>query len=212
VSFPQPEPPSQPTDPTPAFNAVLNGPTNITVPTNRLGMDPRTIHPSATNPNPVPVPTMAGIPSLFLPNYLPKPAWPDATDVWTVADLLGGANVPQLGDDLLLTDVLSFDVKVLQQGYGPGSGYPFFVDLPHPASLGNNLTFLNYLAPTNPPGTKGVSVFDTWTKYGQYGNWGTAGTPTSLPLKMRILALQITLRVWDERSQQARQMTIIQEM
>jgi hypothetical protein len=38
------------------------------------------------------------------------------------------------------------------------------------------------------------------------------GTPQSLPLKLRILAIQITLRVWDERTQQARQMTIIQDM
>ena len=36
--------------------------------------------------------------------------------------------------------------------------------------------------------------------------------PTSLPLKIRILALQVTLRVWDQRTQQARQVTIIQDM
>jgi hypothetical protein len=213
VSFPQPEPPTQPTDPSPARDAYLNGPTNITIPTNRLGMDPRTIHPTAANPNPTPVATMAGIPSQVPPVYPPSPAWPPATDVWTIQELLGQTVVPQIGDDLILTDVLSFDVKVLQQGYGPttGTSYPFFVDLPH-ASLGSNLMFQNYPAPTNPPGVKGVSVFDTWTKYGQYSGWSTPGSFTSMPLKIRILALQITLRVWDERSQQARQMTIIQEM
>jgi hypothetical protein len=63
-----------------------------------------------------------------------------------------------------------------------------------------------------------LSVFDTWTPY---ANWD--GTPNAsiqkntdvahvIPLKIRILGLQITLRVWDEKTQQARQMTLIQDM
>jgi hypothetical protein len=63
----------------------------------------------------------------------------------------------------------------------------------------------------NPNGLN-VSVFDTWSQQGAYANWGMAGTATSLPLPIRILALQITLRIWDDRTQQTRQMTIVQDM
>jgi hypothetical protein len=53
-------------------------------------------------------------------------------------------------------------------------------------------------------------MFDTWSNQAPYTT--TAGQPTSLPLPIRILAIQITLRVWDERTQQTRQMTITQDM
>src|SRR5262249_59558613 len=119
---------------------------------------------------------------------------------------------PQAGDDLLLTDVLSFDIKVLQQGGtynspSDGSPVPFFVDLPAPA-LSHNPTFR----------AANLSVFDTWSRQGPYGDattgWdGTdAASPYRLPLKMRILAVQVTVRVWDAKTQRARQMTITEDL
>jgi type II secretory pathway pseudopilin PulG len=188
VSFPQP---------TGTAPVALNSPTSITLPTNRLGMNPDT----TTTPL-----AAAGLPWIGPPPIYPgAPANPPAaTGVWTVAELLGGTAQSQAGDDVLMTDVLSFDVKVLQQGYGP---YSSFVDLP-PSTQSSNLAFAN----ASPAYPNGVSVFDTWSKYGNYSNWNTAGTATSLPLKIRILALQITLRVWDQRTQQTRQVTIIQDM
>jgi prepilin-type N-terminal cleavage/methylation domain-containing protein len=201
VSFPQPVAIAAPlvADGT----VVLNGPVSITVPTNRLGMDPAV----SINAN-----YAAGVPSVSWSTLPPPPvAAPTPTGVWSIEEILGGPTQPQSGDDVLLTDVLSFDVKMLQQGYNQPNGnpYTFFVDLPHSGSLlSGNSTFQNYVTPTTP---FGVSVFDTWTKSYTW-NTPTSTTAQSLPLKMRILALQITLRVWDERSQQARQMTIIQEM
>jgi hypothetical protein len=126
---------------------------------------------------------------------------------WTIQDLLG-ANAAQAGDDLLMTDVISFDIKVLQEGYdptqaqpiGPGNFVPLFVDLP-PPSLSQNTVI---------QAANSISMFDTWSNQAPYTT--TAGQPTSLPLPIRILAIQITLRVWDERTQQTRQMTITQDM
>src|SRR5262249_31080338 len=161
----------------------LNTPASVTMPPNRLGMDP-------TRPE--------GLSSL-----IPPPA--PATGVWTLQELRGGVNSTQAGDDLLLSDVLSFDIKVLQEGgtyNGPedrGLG-PTFVDLPAPA-LNQNSTFR----------AANISVFDTWSKQGTYGdatsgwNASNVASPYRLPLKMRILAIQITIRVWDEKTQQARQ-------
>jgi prepilin-type N-terminal cleavage/methylation domain-containing protein len=182
LSFPQPAPGSA--------RVSLNTPVSITRLPNRVGMDP--VRPEG------------------LPSKAPPPA--PATGVWTLRELLGGPNAPQAGDDLLLTDVLSFDVKVLQEGgayNGPYDGglVPAFVDLPAPAR-GRNATFR----------AANVSVFDTWSEQGAYGDatdgWdGTnASSPRRLPLKMRILAIQVTVRVWDGKSEQARQLSIVQDL
>jgi hypothetical protein len=191
VSFPQPT----------NGPVQVNTPQSITVPTNRFGMDPS---------------APAGVASATPP---PLPA----TDVWRLQDLLGGTTSPQSGDDLLLNDVISFDIKVLQEGgsYGntsyDGKLVPVFVDLPA-ASLNRNITFQTLPPPQGP-----VSVFDTWTTQGPPNTYGAhwndnpnpAGGATQaylLPLKMRILALQITIRVWDEKTQRSRQVTIVQDM
>jgi hypothetical protein len=59
-------------------------------------------------------------------------------------------------------------------------------------------------------------VLDTWSSAVSppydYSGWKNAGGPTSLPLQIRVLALQITLRVWDAKTQQTRQMTITQDV
>jgi hypothetical protein len=73
----------------------------------------------------------------------------------------------------------------------------------------------NFTAATGP------LVFDTWSGVSDgpydYTGWDP-GTPpsapstTTVPFKIQILALQITLRVWDARTQQTRQVTMIQDM
>jgi hypothetical protein len=138
------------------------------------------------------------------------PATAPASGLFSIADMLAGgkSTVAQAGDDIMLTNVISFDVKVLQEGYDPynldptNHFVPLFIDLPPPSSS-NNTTF----------SAGNVGVFDTWCQQGNYSTWNAA-TPSAytVPLKIRILALQITLRVWDDRTQQARQMTIIQDM
>jgi type II secretory pathway component PulJ len=177
--------------PTPAGgNYPLNDAKSITQPINRFGMAP------LTGAN-----QYAGIPSPLPPN----PLTPPSAGGWTLEEMLGPTD-PRAGDDLLLTDVISFDIKVIQQGFNPGGGLPdpqglTMMDLP-PASAGLNSVFA----------ANNWSVFDTWSKDAPYQGWNAPGTATSLPLKMRVLALQITLRVWDVRTEQARQMSVIQDM
>jgi prepilin-type N-terminal cleavage/methylation domain-containing protein len=181
--------------PTPdaAGNYYLNDATSLTQPKNRFGM-------AAAAPG---SPQLAGVPA-FLPPVGPT-AIPNAGG-WTLEELLGPTNA-QAGDDLLLTDVIGFDVKVLQQGYTPGGALQdpqgiTMIDLP-PASVGLNSTFA----------ALGWSVFDTWSADPTtYAGWNVPGTATSLPLKLRILAVQITLRVWDARTEQARQMSVIVDL
>src|SRR5207249_4237376 len=97
--------------------------------------------------------------------------------------------------------VISFDVQVLVAG---GTD---FVDLSTFTS--NNSAF---------PGTP--AVFDTWSQAQDwlydYSNWNpnpnAKPAATWLPLQLRIQAIQITIRVWDLKSQLARQITIVQDM
>jgi type II secretory pathway pseudopilin PulG len=88
------------------------------------------------------------------------------------------------GEDLLLTDVLSFDIQVLTT-----LNTSDFADLPSPY------------------------YFDTWSNRQDdvynYTNATTAVNPNS---SYQILALKITLRVYDEKTQLARQITLIQDM
>jgi prepilin-type N-terminal cleavage/methylation domain-containing protein len=188
VSFPQP----------PNNNPVaVNDNKSINVPENRLWMVPS---------------APGGILNYNYQNNQPIVPSLSQTGVITIQDLAGGPGALQAGDDLLLTNVISFDIKVLEQGgdYN-GTAYdgkmpPVFVDLP-PTGKNQNVNF---------QGT--YSVFDTWSKQGNYGsptdgwNGTNANSPYHLPLKMRILAIQVTIRVWDERTEQARQMSVIQDM
>jgi type II secretory pathway pseudopilin PulG len=216
----------------PSAASRFNTPNDMNVPYNRFGMpylnagDARTI---------------AGV----APTWIGQPV-----DNWNFDEILRQSanpqrpNDPAIGDDIILTDLISFDIKVIQQGYTvqttnpppPGTaetvGSQVFMDLPpfNSASCLNpvfnqNAYPMGYPTPmpalTVPAGTLGWSVFDTWTGPQTYANWdgsktGAGVTNTDLaqiiPLRIRILGLQITLRVWDEKTQQARQMTLIQDM
>jgi hypothetical protein len=157
----------------------VNTPTDVTVPTRRFGMDSNVNNPWYA----------AGWPTGIPPNA-----------PWTLADEMGGTTSVRAGDDLLMSDVLSFDVKVVQQGFPVPPG---FVDLPAP-NMNLNSAF----------STNNFAVFDTWCRDAGrgYGTWAVPGTTTSLPLRMRVLAIQVTLRVWDFKTQQARQLSIVQDM
>src|SRR5262249_34055955 len=74
----------------------------------------------------------------------------------------------------------------------------------------------------------GASVFDTWSKatlttgtltapqnpYDYATGWLPVATPaaTSIPLRVNVVGLKITIRVWDARTETARQLSIIQDM
>jgi hypothetical protein len=160
----------------------FNNPSTITVPQHRFGMD-------ANQPG--------GLPLIN-----------KATPQKATYPILAEENPPLAGSDVLLSDVISFQVQVFV------SGGTDFGDLP----LGFN-SFFN---------TNGVRLFDTWTSFKDewsdptkvgatadawdYSAWNTGVTDKRIPLQVQILALKITLRVWDSKTQQARQITIIQDM
>jgi type II secretory pathway pseudopilin PulG len=127
------------------------------------------------------------------------------------------------GEDILLTDVLSFEVKATGTPFpnhpGPAANWP------RPLTV-DNFTVLNADYPFDDLPAQGLNtefnnmlarVFDTW-QYDPAVNWNdpalsflTPG-PRQVPLRIRIKALQIRLRVFDIKTQQTRQASLIQEM
>jgi prepilin-type N-terminal cleavage/methylation domain-containing protein len=113
-------------------------------------------------------------------------------------------NFQVTGDDLLLTDVISFDIKVLTVGGGLPTATDFG-DLP----------------------AAGPYYYDTWSRRQDdvfnyslklaSGNWvrpvpmAPSAAGGAVPA-YRITALQITLRIWDPRTKLSRQISIVQEM
>lgn len=170
-------------------------------------------------------------------------------DVYNVA-------LPEAAGDLLLADVLNFEIKALWEVPVTGGTSPFrfavrtpqannpdypFDLLPHGSMSGPRPE------PTNPlshPRLANHRVFDTWSRQNSptgvtpaynYGdtlppgpdtggtpataNWNkghfnppTAAIPESIPLRVRIRALQIEIRIWDVKSRQTRQITVIQDV
>jgi prepilin-type N-terminal cleavage/methylation domain-containing protein len=128
------------------------------------------------------------------------------------------------GTDLLLTDVLSFDVKVLTITAASTTSVPPVTALPTDTDFGDLPTTFN--------GQSFAAVFDTWSRrkddaydysarstaannpYVQAFPMPTAATSaTALANPIyRIVALQITVRIWDPRTKLARQISIVQAM
>jgi hypothetical protein len=136
--------------------------------------------------------------------------------------MMGDTNAAYQGADLLLTDVLSFEVRVLPaitQAAGP-----HFVDL-FDAELNTNV----YLNNNTQYSTAGQPrIFDTWSSMVEkpapppanqavvydYSNYATGGGPQSIPFKtgLRLNAVEVIIRVWDEKTEQTRQITIVQNL
>ncbi len=138
--------------------------------------------------------------------------------------------------DLLLSDVVSFDVRVLVDPATHGA--TDFGDLYQltgansatEPSLGATFAAFPFNNPAfvDPNTGQPARVFDTWTSAKDttnatpaydYSNWQTAGSATSIPIfkdanghPILIKALQITLRVWDFKTKKTRQVTIVQKM
>ncbi len=129
------------------------------------------------------------------------------------------------GADVLVTDVLSFEVRpyfALSTGTGlvsaAGSAFtPLNDAVLVPYRNGNP----NFFAANGP------FVFDTWSQnlrtsenYSDYSTtWATRGTTHSIPLYanaagsvLTVRAIQIVLRVYDYKTFQTRQMTIVQDL
>jgi hypothetical protein len=180
-----------------------------------------------------------------------------APSQWSYArlqDLVGGADA-RAGADLLLANVISFDVKVLDPippnstnnytGYNTivfpqpvGAQNPFslqagllgpnnaanpnrFVDIGFGRNytdgkndiIGNNGPFVG---PGNlssgflgAPNTGGGYIFDTWSTRNN-GSWNYNAVPG--PYLYPFTAIQIKIRAWDRKTNQTRELTIIQDM
>jgi len=101
------------------------------------------------------------------------------------------------GSDLLLTDVISFEVKPL---------VPSATDPSDPSSPYVPLYQIGgFNDPNNSFGN--ARVFDTWTQ-----DPTNTYNANNVPLQVQIQALEITVRVWDFKSQMTRQMTIVKEL
>jgi type II secretory pathway pseudopilin PulG len=212
-----PDPPAAPT------NYYFNSLSDIANPTQRFGADGS---------------TAAGAPGYAVAGGDPSPTYPIFADPLPppappAAPALGGLGptAAQAGDDLILPDVISFDVKALYTKLSEANSSPvphattdYFRDLPVAAS---NSVFSAIISPTG--ATAGVRVFDTWSQnppstqngLNAYGaNWSIVGTPLTIPGavngtavdQINIKALQITIRVWDAKTQRTRQITLIQNM
>ncbi len=95
------------------------------------------------------------------------------------------------GDDIILTDVISFNLRVLaffpNANNGQGQYSNDFLDLTDPSLNLPVPGFYNSATPPPPP-------------------------PNMTLPNCTIAALEITLRVWDVKTSQTRQVTLIQDM
>jgi hypothetical protein len=171
---------------------------------------------------------IAGLISPLAPTLAPTGLAPASSYRPLALDVAGTANANMAGDDIILSDVLSFEVKATWDGapapnatYNLGAASSAFANtdfpfdyLPAP-SQSQNLAFQN----------NNLRVFDTWSNapnspyvtpvtvgMGTLPAWQVPGRNESLPLNIRIKALQIRIRIWDMKAQQTRQITIIQDM
>jgi prepilin-type N-terminal cleavage/methylation domain-containing protein len=212
-------PPGPNAPPGPASTIYFNGPADLTMPARRLGGTPGVYQ--------------TGMPS-------------DTAGTWPMSGLNGQypilANEPGAllaGNDILLTNVLSFEVKVLLDRnqwnwywtdlnlnlVPPKPVPPYdFVGLSHPA--------IQWFSNANPAfiNATGPRVFDTWSQLKDdaydYGAWQTSGATTSVPLffnnpvnptstpsmKIRLVAVQITMRIWDPNTKQTRQSSVVVDL
>jgi prepilin-type N-terminal cleavage/methylation domain-containing protein len=108
------------------------------------------------------------------------------------------AYTPALGASSVLSNVISFDVQILPIGY---TGLPY-TQPPPLGVLPNGLGPFFIDVPTPVAGTPGI--FDTQPLLNP---WIQAGNAPYL-----LSAIQINLRVWDNVTQQARQVTFVQDL
>jgi hypothetical protein len=200
----------------------FNSPSDLTVPERRFGG----IIAAAEAPNALPI---------------TGPSTTLAQDLGA----LGVSNPGLSGSDIQLTNVVSFDVRVLTaDSYGYASTNSIidpFVTLADPAFSSN----YTYTPPSsNPPSSwapPAAVIFDTWSALNDhvgpsYEQWNATtiqqpgglplpyvipfwpnsvdviSVPTSAPAGPIIQAIQISIRIWDYKTNQTRQVTFVQAM
>jgi prepilin-type N-terminal cleavage/methylation domain-containing protein len=205
----------------------FNSPSDLTIPERRFAnSNPQTV---PTNVAGAVVPTWLHYFPLVDPGYIPGRIPP--------MDVLPH----ETGDDLVLTNVVSFEVKVLFVGGGQAANSTTFLDLygsQDTTQIVPAIINYSYNWPTYKNGTDPSRTLDTWSSlrddtpsaaFPQGVNysiwnlppaqitpallghcppmrWGSSQVQTSLA------AISVTLRVYDLRTEQTRQITIIQDL
>jgi prepilin-type N-terminal cleavage/methylation domain-containing protein len=174
-------------DPNALGKLYFNSPSDLTIPERRFGMQ-------------------AGVGTAGTPLKTGPFSYPTYSDQFGPTD-------PEAGDDIVLANVVSFSVQILVPAQSAD-----FIDVA--AVTGGN---------QNSGLPAGVSVFDTWSAFRpvplfpqdpssfpyDYTNWNStnlADANVRVPLAVRVVAVQIILRVWDEKTERTRQITIVQDM
>jgi type II secretory pathway pseudopilin PulG len=228
----------------------FNSPQDVTMPIRRFGPHFWNNYPGGTTLNEH-IPTLAGARSPgVIPPYNSNPATFNGTrlrysDGTATVNLppyptIGDENPGLQGSDVLLTDVLSFDVRVLldKEAYDVAGIQERFISLHERAtsSAVDPITkpyWMEETGPARPSNTdlakiqpqNSFRVFDTWSQRKDdlfdYTGWLTRGIDQTIPMyqndnsvtkPIRIRAIQITIRIWDHRTKQSRQVSIVQDM
>ena len=193
-------------DPMNTNNLYFNNLQDVTLPGRRWGKFQALSSPSPATP-PFPIPTTD--PGLV--NFIGANAYPT----------LGDENAALSGNDILLTDVLSCQISFLlaDSTYTSVGRTPEFVDIFDPVATA-------YSA-----GNKGIpansALFDTWSsrrdEVYDYSTWDPrqfAASTATIPMLqhsinkdlIRIRAIKITMRIWDSRTKQTRQSSIVVDL
>jgi hypothetical protein len=191
---------------TPRQWLFFNTPEYVTIPERRFGMN-QTVGSAGWPPQNDASPPVNG------PSNGTSPTYP------RIALDGNGEGAILTGADLLLTDVLSCDVQVFM----PGINATDFINIPpqgYTPSAHNNNAYPN----DNIPYT-GKRIYDTWSKeptspgpgafinnYDYANSDSTFTAAKTAPFNVQhVTAVQITLRIWDFKTQKTRQITIIQD-
>jgi type II secretory pathway pseudopilin PulG len=213
-----------------ANNVYFNNPRDVTMPVRRFGL--------------------TGLGGTLASTYV-DPNTNAATPTYaTVSDSTANTatQAAYQGADLLMSDVLSFEVRLLLSDANQPANVPANVN--RFESLfditGAAGGYRSVPAATIPPpfgvgnpsfSTAGPLVFDTWSSYidspsavgGQYdySKWNGAVSASRIPIYQRtftnantttttvtihVRAIQVTLRVWDVKTELTRQITIVQDL
>jgi hypothetical protein len=127
-----------------------------------------------------------------------------------------------VSSDVIATDVLSFDVRLLVAG---NTDFFDLLSLPGVSMTNSVLAGPVFCNGSTTPLT--VKVFDTWSSVKDatfdYSGWNqtSSPSPTTIPLRtlttnpnvdIQILAIQVSIRMWDYKTEQARQITVVVDM
>jgi hypothetical protein len=203
----------------------FNNPSDLTMPGRRLGKPPNRAAPNQWAQCPA---TTGDLANNSAPGGGARPGQsPNGYPILAEEPPATGGKFA--GGDILLDNVVSFEIRVLlplsswtavHGAQAPGNIYDF-VTLAGPAvqQFNQNTAGAAPFKKNRPP-----YVFDTWSQARDnsldYSGWSTTNKRTSIPLltstvtgeKIRLLAIQITIRIWDAITSQTRQTSIVVDL